>query len=487
MSKIFVSNLSAVYRVSTGIGSKGLLGGGKKVIKALNGISFELKEGDRLGVIGLNGSGKSTLLKVLSGDLPPTQGVVEIEGDTLSLLNRTSGLILGATLRQNAKIRAYALNISNKDVGRFVAKSIEYANLLDRADDPMGSLSTGMAARFNLAINSQVVRPIAILDEWIGTMDSKQSSKTGMLERLKSQTDILVVASHNNSLLSNICNKFLLLDNGNLRYFGEFSQEAFRELDALKEGYFDKRIEASRAIQRIRNPSVREYKQGTLRQTTKNRIHILNLGRTSVNKLGEAFQKNGNGESVIVHSLDSKLDELPVGEAICCIYRDPVERFISSFYLNLHFPELCKKRKGFSDNKINLANYYTEADQLARDLSSDVVVERLRAAKIMVSTPYLSDSILDWFPSPDDLLKRAKDIFIFESSEKIGFVSEKIKAKLNISDEIAFIDELEVSLKKHWKPLSDQGQINIKKYYQRDSDLIEHINYLVNGSVDVAS
>ena len=121
-------------------------------VHALKNVSLSLNEGDHVGVIGRNGSGKSTLLKVLSKVIPQNSGSVDIEGERLSLLGRHSGLIPRASLLENAKVKAYSLGLDYKQAAKFADESISAANLVDRRNVPLESLSTGMAGRFNICL-----------------------------------------------------------------------------------------------------------------------------------------------------------------------------------------------------------------------------------------------------------------------------------------------------------------------------------------------
>lgn len=221
MAKINIVDLHVKYQLKT------------NAVHALKGVSFQLRDGDHVGVIGRNGSGKSTLLKVLSKVIPQSSGVVDIEGERLSLLGRHSGLIPRASLLENAKIKAYSLGLNYSEAEAFAKKSISVANLEEKKDAPLGSLSTGMAGRFNIAINSVLVREVAIMDEWVSTLDITGSNEGGMLDKVSKQAKIFVFASHNEALIRSLCNKVILLDMGRLLYFGRDVDAAFKQLAEL--------------------------------------------------------------------------------------------------------------------------------------------------------------------------------------------------------------------------------------------------------------
>lgn len=221
MAHIDITDLEVTYQLK------------KSSVYALKQMSLSLKQGDHVGVIGRNGSGKSTLLKVLSKVMPQSSGNVDIDGERLSLLGRHSGLIPRASLFENAKVKALSLGLNFKQAAEFAYDSIEAANLTDKKDAPLDSLSTGMAGRFNISINSLLVREIVIMDEWVSTLDMGGAQEGGMLEKVSEQAKIFVFASHNEALIRKLCNKVILLDMGSLVYFGHDLDVAFERLAGL--------------------------------------------------------------------------------------------------------------------------------------------------------------------------------------------------------------------------------------------------------------
>ena len=165
--------------------------------------------------------------------MPQSSGRVDINGERLSLLGRHSGLIPCASLEENAKVKAYSLGLNYKQAVKFADESINAANLQSKRDAPLESLSTGMAGRFNISINTRLVREIVIMDEWVSTLDMAGSSEGGMLEKVSSKAKIFVFASHNESLIRQLCNKVILLDEGELLYFGGDVDLAFSRLAQL--------------------------------------------------------------------------------------------------------------------------------------------------------------------------------------------------------------------------------------------------------------
>ena len=228
MVKISVQDLRVYFN------DPGVEKSAKTLIKAVDGIFVEFNEGERVAIIGKNGAGKSTLLSVLAGVKKPDSGQVIIEGECLSLINRTSGLLPNATLYENAKLKAYSLGLKKKAVEEYTQKVIQYAGLNNRKNSSLKSLSKGMVARFNISLHSQIIKPIMILDEWIGALDVSESGGNDVLNRIVEETQLVVLASHNQKLIRQLCNRFVLVDQGEILVDSINADDAFRELAKIK-------------------------------------------------------------------------------------------------------------------------------------------------------------------------------------------------------------------------------------------------------------
>ncbi len=194
--------------------------GRTRFVRALDGVSFELKAGDRLGVVGPNGAGKSTLLKVLYGIYEPTAGKVGIEGRVDALFNITLGFRREATGRRNIVLRGLINGWSLDEIEAHMDEIIAFSELGDFIDMPLKAYSTGMAARLAFAVATSLEPEILIMDEWIGAGDQafREKAKTRMNE-LAEKAGIIVLASHNHGLLKRTCNKILELDKGSMKAF----------------------------------------------------------------------------------------------------------------------------------------------------------------------------------------------------------------------------------------------------------------------------
>ena len=206
-----------LIQVATG-GQLGADQQGRVVVRALEGLSFKLRDGDRVGLLGHNGAGKSTLLRLLSGVYEPTSGSARIEGEIGSLIDISLGIDPEATGRENIYLRGGLLGMTRSEIAAQIDDIIEFSELGDFVDMPLRTYSTGMHLRLAFAV-STVVRPeILLMDEWLSVGDEgfKHKAEARVTELVQS-TNILVIASHSRELVLHICNRVIWLEHGKIR------------------------------------------------------------------------------------------------------------------------------------------------------------------------------------------------------------------------------------------------------------------------------
>ena len=190
------------------------------VVRALNEVSFDLHEGDRVGLVGHNGSGKSTLLRVLTGAYEPAHGSVEVTGRVASMLSIALGMDTEATGYENIFVRGAIMGMKPKEIAPLVPEIIEFSELGDYIQMPFRTYSSGMAMRLAFAIATSVPEDIILMDEWLSVGDADFSKKAGArLQRILDQAKILVLASHDEALIQKMCNRLMRLDHGKLVEF----------------------------------------------------------------------------------------------------------------------------------------------------------------------------------------------------------------------------------------------------------------------------
>ncbi len=184
-------------------------------------ISFELRAGDMLGIIGRNGAGKSTLLKAISGILVPAEGRIITRGKICALLELGSGFDGDLTVRENTFLRGALLGYSKRFISERYRDIIEFAELCGIEDRPFKQLSSGMKSRLAFSIASFVEPDILILDEVLAVGDGgfREKSERKMRSIIEGGTTTLFV-SHSTSDIRTLCNKVLYLQNGEQIAFG---------------------------------------------------------------------------------------------------------------------------------------------------------------------------------------------------------------------------------------------------------------------------
>ena len=196
--------------------------GGRVSVRALDHVSFELCDGDRVGLIGHNGAGKSTLLRMLSGIYTPTAGSVALEGKVTSLIDISLGIDLEATGRENIFLRGCLLGMSKGDIHATIDEIIDFTELGDFIDMPLRTYSTGMSMRLAFAVSTTVQSEILLMDEWLSVGDESFKDKAEIrLTNLLRKTNMLVMATHSYDVAVKTCNKVIWLEHGRIKEFGE--------------------------------------------------------------------------------------------------------------------------------------------------------------------------------------------------------------------------------------------------------------------------
>lgn len=192
------------------------------MVDAIRGISFELKEGDKFGLIGHNGAGKTSLLKVLASIYPPTSGTVEIEGHVESFLATGFGLEQEETGRENIQFVLTMLGKSPRTVEYDTKEIADFTELGEFLDLPVRTYSAGMRARLSFAIATNIKPEILLMDEVIGAGDIRFKEKAEeRIQEIAEHTKIIVLATHSEGLMKKWCNKAIWMEQGKVKDIGD--------------------------------------------------------------------------------------------------------------------------------------------------------------------------------------------------------------------------------------------------------------------------
>ena len=200
-------------------------------------ITFNLNEGDMLGIIGTNGAGKSTLLKAVSGIMRPSEGSIIRHGTIAALLELGSGFDGDLTVKENAYLRGAMLGYTRKFMDETYEQIIEFAELKEFEDRPFKQLSSGMKSRLAFSIASLVKPDILILDEVLSVGDGafRKKSEAKMKEIINGGATTILV-SHSLNQVRSMCSKILWLHKGRQITFGSDVQKICDDYQSFLDG-----------------------------------------------------------------------------------------------------------------------------------------------------------------------------------------------------------------------------------------------------------
>lgn len=182
---------------------------------ALRDVSFEVKRGETVGIIGRNGSGKSTLLQLICGTLNPTNGYIQTNGRIAALLELGSGFNPEFTGRENVYMNGIVLGLSYDEINNRFDDIASFADIGEFIDRPIKTYSSGMLVRLAFSVQAMVDPDILIVDEALAVGDEKFQRKCfARLESLKSRGTSIIFVSHTTQQIVELCEKTLLLDRG---------------------------------------------------------------------------------------------------------------------------------------------------------------------------------------------------------------------------------------------------------------------------------
>ena len=182
---------------------------------ALKDVSFEIRQGDRLGIIGRNGAGKSTLLKILSRITEPTSGRISINGRVASLLEVGTGFHPELTGRENIYLNGAILGMSKVEISKKFDEIVAFAEVEKFLETPVKRYSSGMYVRLAFAVAAHLEPEILIVDEVLAVGDMRFQQKClGKMEEVGRQGRTVLFVSHNMSTVSHLCNRGILLESG---------------------------------------------------------------------------------------------------------------------------------------------------------------------------------------------------------------------------------------------------------------------------------
>lgn len=286
---------------------------------AINDISFELKRGECLGLIGLNGAGKSTLLKMLNGLIKPDTGQISTRGRVGALIELGAGFHPILTGQENIYINGSILGFSKKEIDQKLDEIINFAELEEFIDTPVQNYSSGMKVRLGFAIAAQLKPDILLIDEVLSVGDIGFRAKCYNIISERLRESAIIFVSHSMPEITRICSSILLLKRGKCKYIGNNISKAIEKYYHFHKGPIGREIKSNVGeFTRIsfvtsrydKIPTINFSENLTVKITAK--IHqtlkmpvfhmaILNLGLQNICHCSSAYSKTNianNGEEI---------------------------------------------------------------------------------------------------------------------------------------------------------------------------------------------
>lgn len=189
-----------------------------KVFKAVKGVSFEIPKGQIVGICGKNGSGKSTTLRAIAGIFSPDKGVIDLHGNTVSLLSIGVGFNRALTGYENIFLSGLLLGYTEKEIKDKLQEIINFSELGDFIYKPVRAYSSGMYSKLAFSITAILKTDIILIDEILSVGDAhfKQKSYNKMKELISDKNRTVLIVSHSLKTLKELCDRVIWLDNGKI-------------------------------------------------------------------------------------------------------------------------------------------------------------------------------------------------------------------------------------------------------------------------------
>lgn len=205
----------------------------KTIYKVLDGISFDVNEGDFFGIIGRNGSGKSTLLKLIAGVYEPTAGNIYVYGGLTPFIELGVGFNPELSGRDNVYLNGAMLGFTRKQMSAMYDEIVEFAEIGPFMDQKLKNYSSGMQVRLAFSISIKAENDILMFDEVLAVGDANFQEKCiKQFEKLKREGKTIVLVTHSMGTVKQFCNRALLLNGGKIDFIGD-PKNAIKRYDKL--------------------------------------------------------------------------------------------------------------------------------------------------------------------------------------------------------------------------------------------------------------
>lgn len=339
---------------------------------ALKDISFDVKQGEVLGIIGKNGAGKSTLLKILSRVTSPTTGYIKAKGRIASLLEVGTGFHPELTGRENIYMNGAIMGMTKSEITRKLDEIISFAGIEKYIDTPTKRYSSGMTVRLGFAIAAHLEPEILVVDEVLAVGDAEfQKKAIGKMQDVsRGEGRTVLFVSHNMGAVKSLCNRGIILSNGQLEYISSNIDDALSK-------YLE-----------VKTKSVSNIEESTNRSGTQD---VIFADFYLENEYGSRLDTVITGEDiffVFVLKVNKKVNNVDLGFSLHDQYGDNITNLYSSYQNetfdlnteNNYYTVKCKLENfSFSSNNISvrgLIRAYNEVLDWPKDVLGNIRVEQ---------------------------------------------------------------------------------------------------------------
>lgn len=343
----------------------------------LNGISFEVKKGEAIGLIGHNGCGKSTTLKILTGIMYPDGGTVELKGRVSSLLELGAGFHPDMSGRENIYINASIFGLSKKEIDRRIDEIIEFSELGNYIDDPVRTYSSGMYMRLAFSVAINVDADILLIDEILAVGDVNFQAKCfSKLMDIKRKGTTIVIVSHSMGQIEEICDRSIWIHDGLVRadgiprdvhreyltYMGEIRKENISPLSNVEDREIKGKVEVQENTGQ-QNTEQEEIKEKDTHHRGTGEARIISV--ITLNKEGKEIRVFSTDEPITFRVYYEVYKEVHNALFGLSIFRNDGVRCYGSNSRADGIPTFTLKNSGFfdvefTDNQLLQGKYYLD-------------------------------------------------------------------------------------------------------------------------------
>jgi lipopolysaccharide transport system ATP-binding protein len=294
----------------------------------LNDVSFEVKKGERLGVIGHNGAGKSTMLKHLSGIMAPTRGSLEVNGRLSALIEVGAGFHPDLTGRENVYLNGVILGMTRAEVKRKFDEIVDFAGLEEFIDTPVKRYSSGMFARLGFSVAAHLEPDILVIDEVLSVGDfAFQRKGIEKMRAIANSGATVIFVSHNLHAVAEFCDRGILLERGRVVVDGPTDQVIRRYLDTASNHH----ERPPHGPARLTGTTITgcNGETGTFQAGSQARISIAFEALAAVEKVAVVIQLFNSDFYDVFHTSSQRLGHAPIS-------MEPGQRAVCDFDIDLH-------------------------------------------------------------------------------------------------------------------------------------------------------